>query len=201
MSSAVIPLDDGCKRGRIPKCSGIMVGNKMYCYISHAHPGDILLCFLWLIVVLVFGWLASLCIAWAISPPGPIDANHVRGGPNSFILCVFGALLAGSIMIYFGYMAAPFYLSVNLANRTYELARGIRPCVIRWSGSLRDIKELRVKQVSTHNAGDIYIMQLVWTKRGRLPLMLDSTKDENKAYSLVQEAADILCIPPSARTA
>lgn len=173
---------------------GTMVGNKI------VYQTQRIRIVVWLIVILVFGWLTSLCVGWAISPPGPININNFAGGINRFILiCVLGATMCGSLCVFFGCMAAPFYLSVDLTNRTYELARGIRPCIIRWSGSLNEIQELRVKHVSTQNAGEVFVMQLIWAKQGRAALMLDSTKDDNKAYHLIQEAADILGVPPSAQ--
>lgn len=156
-----------------------------------------------LIVVVV--WISLIMIlltttiffAWfAAEPPFPNQSLSNKALPH-WVMGTIGALMFGAMSFYVGYMAIPFYLSVNLTNRTYNLAIGIRPFAFYRSGSLSEIKELRVKRVNTRSSGVRFPMFLVWKQWWRAPLGFDSTSDESKAYDLIQEAADILRVPPS----
>lgn len=149
----------------------------------------------WLVVVLILSTIVISFVWLGFSLP---DVTHKDS--SYFVCCMFGALLFGGMLFAVFYTATPFYLSVNLTSRTYDLARGIRPLAFHRSGSLNEIKELRVDRVSTQSSGAFFRMTLIWKKRWQSPIFFDSIRDENKAYDLIQEAADILRVPPSLLT-
>jgi hypothetical protein len=150
----------------------------------------------WVPLILIL-LTATIFFAWfAAEPPFPNQSLSNKALPQ-WVMGTIGALMFGAMSFYVGYMAIPFYLSVNLANRTYNLAIGIRPFAFYCSGSLSEIKELRVKRVNTRSSGVRFPMLLVWKQWWRAPLGFASTSDESKAYNLIQEAADILRVPPS----
>ena len=150
---------------------------------------------MWLLLVLVLSAVA-ICFVWlGFALP---DVTHKNS--SYFTYCMLGALMFGAMLIAILYTVTPFYLSVNLTKRTYHLARGIRPFAFHCSGNLSEIKELRVERNSTQG-GVFFRMALIWKKWGRSPVYFDAIKDENKAYDLIQEAADILRVPPSSLSA
>ena len=153
----------------------------------------------WVPLILIL-LTATIFFSWfAVEPPFPNQSLSNKALPQ-WVTGTIGAMMFGAMSFYVGYMAAPFYLSVNLANRTYHLAIGMRPFALHCSGSLSEIKELRVKRVNTRSSGVRFPMFLIWKQWWRAPLGFDSTSDESKAYDLIQEAADILRVPPSSLT-
>ncbi len=155
---------------------------------------------LWVPLILVMVTLTAFFVWYATSPALPNQSLSSKALPQSAV-GAFGAFMFGALSFWLFYRTTPFYLSVNLASRTYKLARGVRPLAFYSSGSLSEIKELRVDRVSTQSSGELFLMRLIWKKRGRSPIPFDQIKDENKAYHLIQEAADILRVPPSSISA
>ena len=153
----------------------------------------------WVPLILIL-LTATVFFAWFAAEPPFANQSLSNKALPQWVMGTIGALMFGAMSFYVGYMATPFYLSVNLVSRTYNLAIGIRPFAFNCSGSLSEIKELRVKRVNTRSSGVRFPMFLVWKQWWRAPLGFDSTSDENKAYDLIQEAADILRVPPSLLT-